>query len=409
MATIKYKDFSNQKAKNAEKIKPVIVIDGYTLRPVKQASTAFAKRTFFVSLYTNVNCSFSELNPVARKLANMFRYIIHNDVAYQQKMDNLPSFVGVRNICFAPLNNGEFNPYICVELDNLQAAVFITRSWCKRTGQLPHLITFVKRKGQGVEAIEYETHKSSPLLIESLIQANYGSIIRLGFGGAVRFDFERPLYNMDMLPIQGTRVSQSFGSRCNVHTHRKIKRIYEAKHSGHLERLRRESSRSVAYIEYQEARSKLISSHIHRSQYGAAEIFGIGTRYARARDNYRRDTYYDAARADGIGNPSELAYTPSDRQDAERLGVVLPPYEENFEQPKLLVEVKHVEVLSKGQIAQRKRRYKEALKENLERKDTTTEPAWDICSHVEVADIVAKIKEVCDVEVEKNGQIVLKF
>ena len=62
MRLFKDKQQSNKKATNAATFSSVIVIDGYTLRPVKKASTAFRNRTFFVTLATNKFCSFSEIH-----------------------------------------------------------------------------------------------------------------------------------------------------------------------------------------------------------------------------------------------------------------------------------------------------------------------------------------------------------
>jgi hypothetical protein len=42
--TIKQKDFSNKKAKTASQIQPVIVINGYTLRPVIACKDYYIKQ-----------------------------------------------------------------------------------------------------------------------------------------------------------------------------------------------------------------------------------------------------------------------------------------------------------------------------------------------------------------------------
>lgn len=416
MRTIKQKEFGNEKAKTASKIQPVIVINGYTLRPVKLASSAFRNRTFYLSLFTNANCSFSEMHDVARFLANTFRKIIHNDVAYQQKLNNLPSFVGVRNICFRPLVNCEFSPYIVVELDNIQAAVFVARSWCKRTGQTPHSINYLINKGANVEAVELETHKSTPLLIESIIVSNWKNINSLTFGSAVAFSFRELPFAAECYPVPGVRVSQSFGCHQNVHTGKRIKELYEAKQAGYLERLRREHSKSVAYIEFQRRKKELQISHIHRSEYGAAKVFGCGTRYERAREKYvaslhLNDAKTEALAADGVPveAQSEHRYTRHDREIAETLGVELNvDIEEKKPTTSKRVEVEQCTTLTNKQIAQRKRQLKKAIKESFERNNNQAKE-WADIHPVEVAAFVDKIKQVCDVEVEANGQIVLRF
>lgn len=380
------------------------------------ASTAFRNRTFYLSLYTNTNCSFSEMFDVARFLANSFRKIIHNDVAYQQKLDNLPSFVGVRHICFSPLVNEVFSPYIVVELDNIQAAVFIARSWCKRTGQTPHNITYLVNKGEEVEAIEIETHKSAPLLVESLLVSNYNTIKTLSFGAAARFSFDELPFSVDCYPVQGVRISQSFGCQQNVHTRKRIKELYEAKQAGYLERLRREQSKSVAYVEYQRRKKELQMSHIFRSEYGAAKVFGCGTRYERAREKYvssclLHDAKTSALVADGVpvSAQTEHRYTKRDKERAYELGVELLDVVEDIK-PKTsnLVEVEQHETLSNRQIAQQKRQLKKAILEGFKRKNDKKEE-WANVNNVEVAAFIDKIKEVCEVDVEENGQIVLRF
>lgn len=440
MALFKNKDHSNKKAATAATFSSVIVIDGYTLRPVKKASTAFRYRTFFVSLFTNKVCSFSELYDAARFLSNSWRSIINKDCKYQQSLDNLPSFLGVRNICFKPLNNEQFEPYMVIEMDNIQAAAFIARCWCKRTGQLPREFSIAVADKRGdIDVIVEEFHKSAPLYIELLWERYKCNIVRLQFGAAVTIAPKNKEYEAHVIPVQGVRCSQSFGTEKNVHTKRKIKQLYENKAAGTLERIRRQS-RSAAAIEYERAKKELIYSHITRSEYGAKEIFGIGSRYQRARDKYMfseqgmLDTQLDAMRADGVPFAAVLnGHKLSDRdlRHAAALGIELPQgviTEEaaakivrHWEEQSKLKKTASVEDAADIDEAgadideaaaaaplnpQQKRRIKEAAL-----KAVADENTWKYAkvTPLDVEAVISTLKEVCEVSVEADGQISIKF
>ena len=435
MALIKNKDHSNKKAATAATFSSIIVIDGYTLRPVKKASTAFRNRTFFVSLFTNKVCSFSELYDAARFLSNAWRNIINKDCKYQQSLDNLPSFLGVRNICFKPLNNEHFEPYMVVEMDNIQAAAFIARCWCKRTGQMPREFSVaVTNKNDDIEIIVEDFHKSAPLYIELLWERYKCNIERLQFGAAVTISPKNKEYEAHVIPVQGVRCSQSFGTEKNIYTKRKIKQLYENKAAGTLERLRRQP-RTAAAIEYESAKKALIYSHITRSEYGAKEIFGIGNRYQRARDKYIYsqcgvfDTQLEAMCADGVPFTAVMnseSLTEKDLRYTEALGVELPQWviteeaaakivrywEEQSRINKPSVEEAEEEAEEEHVVddtplnSQQKRRIKEAAL-----KAAATENNWKYnkITPMVVEAVISKLKEVCEVSVEADGQISIKF
>ena len=344
MRLFKCVDKDSSKNLAAQTFQPIIVIDGKILRPVTQASTAFKKERFFVNLYTPNYCSISEMYEVAKYLSNTFRRMIHNEVAYEQRMDNLPSFVGVRNICFKPLNTEDLLPYISVQLDNVQAAVFIVRSWCKRMGIFPHSVEAVYGDKRGANrSFEINTHKSTPFYIETLLNEYSDSrkqIKRLRFGAAATIELNEYNYAKHLYPVLGVRCSQRFGTHKNVHTMRKIKRLYEAKLNGTLEQLRRNantSARSVARYEYEAAKAQLQIANITRSDYGAAKLFGCGNRYARARNKYAfferergagtlTQTQIESYIGDGLctANLIENTFTNVDIAFAEKLGIELP-------------------------------------------------------------------------------------
>lgn len=284
MPLFKNKDHAATKHSTAATFPSIIVIDGYKIRPVKKASTIFQNSIFFVSLKLNIVCSFSEMFDAAKAMLKIWRSILNEDVKYQQKLGNIPSFVGVRHVCFAAAATGDFMPYLCLEMDNIQAAAFIARNWCKRTGQLPHSICYaVEDKNKQTHAHHIEYHKASPFLIELYYNRYKCELLALKFGAAVEVLPKNKEYEKDVLPIQGVRCSQSFGKAANVHARRKLKEIYQAKAEGTLERLRKKN-KTAAEIEYRRAKKELQYSHISRSEYGAKEIYHYHNRYVGARD-----------------------------------------------------------------------------------------------------------------------------
>lgn len=435
MPLFKNKDHSNKKATTAATFSSVIVIDGYTLRPVKKASTAFRNSTFFVSLFTNKICSFSELYDAARFLSNTWRSIMNKDVKYQQQLNNLPSFVGVRHICFKPLCDATFSPYIVLELDNIQAAAFVSRCWCKRTGQMPHSFSIAVEDKRGkVETLTEEMHKSSPLYIELLWERYKCNLIKLCFGAAVEIVKDNKAYIPHVIPVQGVRCSQSFGVEKNVHTRRKLKQLYEEKAQGTLERIRN-MSRSAAAIEYERAKKALQYSHITRSEYGAKEIFGIGSRYQKARDKYAwacnrlNDTKAESLVAEGVPFASILRgdrLTEKDVKAAAALGVELANGVITEEAAHVLVVGIKEAVEAKAAAAvealdddiepaarvaklnaQQKRRLKEAAYSAAAADKNTWAGAKVNATDVEV--VISTLKEFADVSVDADGQISIKF
>lgn len=360
-------------------------------------------------------------------------------------MGNLPSFVGVRNICFQPVNNETFSPNLVIQMDNIQAAVFVVRCWCKRTGQMPHEFSVAVNNGKkGVEVIAEEMHRSSPLYIELLWERYKCKLVRLDFGAAASLAPQNESYEKDVIPVQGVRCSQSFGVQKNVYTTRKLKQLYEEKAEGTLERIRRKS-RTAAAIEYERAKKELKYSHATRSEYGAKEIFGVGTRYARARDKYAianrdmKDTELQTLLTEGVPFGSVMrgqTLTESDFIAARKLGVELPEGiitedaaeclvdfwrrvvdEKRAEGRKLAdradntADIESVVVESDTMRLplnpQRKRRLKEAFVKAV--KSEAKSVAAPIVSAVDMDALASTLKEICEVSVEVDGQITLKF
>lgn len=360
-------------------------------------------------------------------MSNTWRSIINKDCKYQQTLDNLPSFVGVRNICFKPLANETFAPYIVIEMDNIQAAAFIARCWCKRTGQMPRefSIAVANKRGE-VDVIVEEFHKSAPLYIELLWERYKCNIERLQFGAAVDIAPVNKEYASHVIPVQGVRCSQSFGTEKNVHTVRKIKKLYEEKARGTLERIRKQS-RTAAAIEYERAKKALRYSLVTRSEYGAKEIFGVGSRYQRARDKYAYrehnvvDTYWQALQADGVPFTAVLhgdRLSERDIREAAALGVELPRGVITEEAARTIVDgmrtaaaTKEVEVEVEAAAApinaQQKRRIKEAAL-NAASNDKNAWPNAKI-SPLDVEAVISTLKEICELSVEADGQISIKF
>ena len=241
------------------------------------------------------------------------------------------------------------------------------------------------------------------------------------FRAAVTIEKKNKAFEAHVIPVQGVRCSQSFGVEKNVYTKRKIQKLYESKAAGTLEALRRKRNKCEAKLEYERARKALIYSHVHRSEYGAKEVFGIGSRYARARDKYMcMDTKAKAAEADGltfIDIKHDDVLTELDLIRAKSLGATLPADCVTIEQlereereestPKAKVEeVEAEEVVEKPMNSQQKRRLKEAFARSFE---TESKQTWDNVNAVDVEAVVSKLKEVANVKVEANGQITIDF
>lgn len=301
-----------------------------------------------------------------------------------------------------------------VELDNIQAAAFVARCWCKRTGQMPREFSIACRSANNRPyVIVDEFHKSSPLYIELLWERYKCNIDKLCFGAAVTFEKNNKAFEYHVIPVQGVRCSQSFGVEKNVYTMRKIKKLYESKAAGTLEALRRKRNKCEAKLEYERAKKTLIYSHVHRSEYGAKEIFGIGSRYARARDKYMRvDAKGAAAIADGLrlsDIKNDDVLNEFDLTRAKSLGVTLPANCVTIEQlqreeaiPKAKVEVVEAMPLN----SQQKRRLKEAFARSFKTESSET---WNNVNDVDVEAVISKLKEVAKVKVEANGQITIDF
>ncbi len=405
MATIKNKKTKLTTKTTTTIIPSIIVPERKKNRPAKRAFVVFQNRQFFVNLYPNIFCSISELPDVARKLSNLFRSIINSDVRYQMKHDNLPSFIGVRNICtkiHAPSNTDPYisgdipdydcSPYLSLQMDNVQAAVFILRQFCKRSGQMPNQYTAVIKKGNSISSTVYDTHKSNPFLIETLCRES--NIYRIAFGAVADINFTDYDFADDLLPIPYIRVSQKFGTPKSVHTVRKLKKIYELQNAAELERVRRERNKALARLEYRQAKAKLTAAHITRAYYGAYTYKGsVGNRYERARYRCALDARRDAELQDRIRFPNtDVTNVMPDAVDVHNCKSV---------------EVAKDKPQSAKQLAAAKRITKKRIVEAF-----TTNTDYTRHSKLEQVDIdtvVHQIKSLGNMNIDENGQITLSF
>lgn len=259
----------------------------------------FQNRTISVKLFANVVCSISELPETAAGILDIWRKITNNDIRYQQRCNNLPAFLGVRDLCvscssvalnendvyFGVLADYNCYPYIRLLIDNVQVAVFIIMSWCRRTGQMPltYSVTFVNKKEQ-LRTTSYDLNKSNPYLFEKLIELK--DVHSISFGGAAEIYCSPVDRNTDLYNIPGVRVSQKFGHQLNVYAMRHIKEIRAELQKGEFEKLRilrsNEHKKALARLEYNQRRAEYVRSAVGLSWYGHYTYRGMfGNRYER--------------------------------------------------------------------------------------------------------------------------------
>lgn len=318
MATIKTKQLKAKPLKAAEIIPAFIVPFRKKNRPPQLATQLFQGSTFFVNLYPNVHCSISEVQDFCRYLSKLFRNIITNNCRYQQKLHNLPSFVGIRNICcrfdaaynrtnefiIADLPDVLIYPYLRLRMSDLQAAAFIVRQFCKLTGQMPHNYNIISKKAGRVHHIEDYNDKSNPFLIEHL--AKLHDALHIHFGAVAHIDFESNDDYIDLYNVPGIRVSNKFGCQLTIYAERYIEERRRLQESGELVRARKERdkhSQAVERLLARQRRQKQILSNMSLSNYGAYKYRAtIGNRYEAARDRTNRffDTRHEATKKDDI-------------------------------------------------------------------------------------------------------------
>lgn len=248
----------------------------------------FRFRTITLNLFPAVCCSISELQELTNFMLDTFRKIVNSDIRYQQKMDNLPPFLALRDVCvkfsaaairkedliFGQLIDYKCYPYLRITLDNIDVAVFIVRCWCRRLGMAPHEYQVVKAVGpQGKKRFSGDTFpldKSNPYMFKYLLRDK--SVTAVRFGAAAEMINGPVDRNEDFYAIPGVRVSQKFGTQINVYTERNLSNLRRELQESEFERLRimrsKTHAKAIARLEYDRARRRTIYAAITDSYYG---------------------------------------------------------------------------------------------------------------------------------------------
>lgn len=284
MPVVKQKNIKAVTTNNARAITSIIVPLREKNRPPQQSIVNFRNRTITMYLYPNVFCPISELPKTMHHIIQIWRNILNCDIRYQQKQDNLPSYLGVRDTCvkfsspelltdadrlaFSDEYDQIVYPFIRVTIDNVQVAAFIALKWCARTGQTPHRFEVIKSfQSQKQKDYDfYDMFKCSPLYIEELMRDD--NISSLQFGGAVKITREFIDRNNDLYNIPGIRVSQKFGTDLSIYSTRKLERIRREQASGTLERIRRrgKTDKAIEAIEWRKICAKRKYSAVNNAQ-----------------------------------------------------------------------------------------------------------------------------------------------
>lgn len=99
MPIVKQKNIKAVTTNNARAITSIIVPLREKNRPPQQSVQNFRNRTITMFLYPNVFCPISELPKTMHHIIQIWRNILNCNIRYQQKQDNLPSYLGVRDTC----------------------------------------------------------------------------------------------------------------------------------------------------------------------------------------------------------------------------------------------------------------------------------------------------------------------
>lgn len=403
MRTIKNKGSRSTRLSTDEIISSVIVPFREKLRPCKRAKCIFSNRTFFLSLYPNVNCSISELPTTARRLSDLFRAIINKDAKYEQSKNNLPSFVGIRDIMSHVVGNvniedvKEFEvpmlsavPYIRVELENIQGAAFILRQWCSRTAQFPtEFVLWYNINGKPSKEI-IRQNKSNPFMLEYYARRKGVEVIT--FGAVATLSFVEGTQSDDLHAIPSVRVSQSFGKQRNIYTIRAAFRMAERREAAELERCRNERNKALQRLQARTIRHKQLASFIGGAPYNRYIYKGAvpsATAYEAARDRtLKTETRYSVELSAYKSMPSVAVSPPISTSKSVEVE------EEKQQSVKQIASIRRIN----------KKRIKEALLSGGHREAEVK------LEQIDVDAVVASIYEAFEVEVDRvTGQCSIKF
>lgn len=317
MAIVKHKHYKAVTTNNARAITSVIVPLREKNRAPQLALQEFRKRTITIYLYPGVFCPISELPKTMAHIVNIWRKILNNDIRYQQKQNNLPSFLGVRDTCVkfsAPelLTDADriaysedydqiVYPYLRVTIDNAQVGAFIIMKWCAHTGQTPHRFEYIRTDKKHKTPDFEDFFKCSPLYIEQLLLDE--AIDTITLGGACKITTEYVNRNTDLYNVPGIRVSQKFGTNLTIYSSRKLQRIREEQAKGTLERIRRgKVDKAIEAIEWKKLVARRKYSAINNAQLFDTykyKCYSVNNFYSARRENsILRPACWDAEQTD---------------------------------------------------------------------------------------------------------------
>ncbi len=326
MLTLKRKNKPTKTASPAAKIPSIVVPSRRKNRPPQLAVQEFRNRPITICLFPNIRCRISELPKTCGSILKIWRRIINEDIRYQQKLANLPSFLGVRNVCvkFSDVHlsatdyylndvaDEDCYPYLRITIDNYQVGAFILQKWCARIGQTPHQFQIIERKDKELIGYNQDIYKCNPLLLESLCEIP--TIVRISFGCAAIIECEYTDPKKDLYNIPYVRVSSKFGKYINTHSVRNHKKRLADKMDDELLKVRNQMKRNLDAEAVIEARKEDI-----RNRFSDVHLAYVGYYTYGPYKSYNRR--YDVARRNAYG---EYANYSAMRLDHERCKVLFP-------------------------------------------------------------------------------------
>lgn len=297
MVTIKNKGTKPKLQTPARAITSVIVPFREKNRPPQLATQEFANRTITICLYPNYRCSIEELPAVALRLNKLWREITNHDIRYQQKRGNIPSFIGIRDLCvktsfsgirlerltYNDLVNYDCYPYLRITLDSVRVATFIIRNWSARTAQIAHEYSVCEMVNGVLSSHTFDLYKSNPYYFEQL--AKLKNIHSIAFGASAEMLFYEVDRTEDFYNIPGVRCSTKFGTVLNTYAIRRIKEIQEEQQKGEIEKARLLRSKGdsdfLARLKWQKIKHYLYATAVSDSYYGRrAYVWNKSSHYA---------------------------------------------------------------------------------------------------------------------------------
>lgn len=94
-------------------------------------------------LYNNTRYHKKEIPNAVDYICKQFRYILNNQVRYQQRQDNLPPAYGIRFFKVENCHNNWYCVHLCLLCSSAEVLQFIVRCWCERFKQYPHYLAAV--------------------------------------------------------------------------------------------------------------------------------------------------------------------------------------------------------------------------------------------------------------------------